>query len=224
MKDMNQILSQCSLFDMIDEENYSNVLKCLNAHRKAFNKGETIAEIGDSTDTAGIVLDGKIEINFFDEDGNQINIRHIAEGEVFGAAQSCGAKAPINVMIRAIEDCDVVFMNFANLLQVQNNYCPYRAQVTANLLRDFAKRTVFLNQRMHIVCQKKLRDKIKVYLQTLGHDESGTFNLPFSRAEFADYLYVDRSALSRELSRMKSQGIIDYDGRTIRIIDDTFLN
>ncbi len=223
MSDLNLILKNCSFFDLIPEDKYPNVLECLNGHRKQYKKGEALVEIGDITETAGIVLSGKIELIFYDEDGNQINIRHISDGEVFGAAQSCGSTTPSNVSIRALEECEVLFLNFDNLLQVQEYYCPYRAQVSANLLRDFAKRTVFLNQRLQIICQKKLRDKIKVYLQTLGHDENGYYHLPFSRTELAEYLYVDRSALSRELSRMKEDNIIDYDGRTIKVINKDFI-
>lgn len=219
MSTFHQILSKCSFFDKIPQDKYANVIQCLDGYRKNFKKYETLVAIGDTSRTSGIVISGTIEIIFYDEDGNQINIRHISSGEVFGAAQSCGSATPSNVSIRALSNCEILFLSFENLLRIQEKFCPYRAQVSANLLRDFAKRTVFLNHRMQIVCQKRLRDKIKVYLQTLGHDKNGYYTIPFSRAALAEYLYVDRSALSRELSRMKAENLIDYDGRTIRVLD-----
>lgn len=96
-------------------------------------------------------------------------------------------------------------------------------QIALNLMQDFARRSLFLNQKIRIMGQKKLRDKLKIYFASFPGSESGSIHLPFSRTELAEYLYADRSALSRELSRMREEGLIDWTGREIHILDKNFL-
>ena len=90
-------------------------------------------------------------------------------------------------------------------------------------MQEFARRLQFLNLRVRILSQRRLRDKIKVYLQTLPHTEEGLIHLPMNRNKLADFLYADRSALSRELSRMQEEGILEVKGRDLRLKDLTFL-
>lgn len=202
MEEIYPILHRCSFFDGIPEEKYANVLFCLQGSRQFFSRSETILNIGESSQMAGVVLSGTVELIFYDENGNQINVNHISQGEMFGSELACSQRTPSPVQLRATTDCDVLFLNFATLLNVEAPTCPYRARVAANLLRDFARQTLFLNQKLRILGQKRLRDKIKVYLQGQPMKQDGSVTLPFSRNEMADFLYVDRSALSRELSRM----------------------
>ena len=96
-------------------------------------------------------------------------------------------------------------------------------QVTANLLQEFANQITFFNTKVRILSQKKLRDKIKVYLQTQEISEDGTIQLPFSRNKLAEFLYVDRSALSRELCRMRDEGVLAFSGSKITMLDHYFL-
>ena len=223
IRDICPALAECSLFDQIPEDKYPNILHCLSAQRRTFKNNQTIINIGENSQMAGLVLSGRIELAFFDENGNQINVDHMVSGQIFGATLSCCEWALSTIQLKALEDCDVMFMNFRNLLVVQEKYCPFRAQVTSNLLRDFARQTEAMNEHMRIICQKKLRDKIKIYLQTLKKGGTGCIEIPFSRHELADYLYVDRSALSRELCRMRDEGIIAFEGKTVTVLDDDFL-
>ena len=223
MDDITPILKTCSFLDAIPETRYANVLNCLKSRRKQFQKDDTILNIGDHKQLAGVVLRGTAEISFLDEGGSQINVDHISAGKVFGAVLVCSQQETSPIRMRAITDCDILFLDFTVLLQNDMPPCPFRAQVASNLLRDFARQAQFLNQRLRIISQKRLRDKIKVCLQAQPMDASGTIRLPFKRNEWADFLYADRSALSRELSRMSEEGIISYQGKSIRILDPNFL-
>lgn len=223
MEDIYPILRKCSFLDGIPEERYPNVIGCLKGKRKQFQKDETILNIGDHQQLAGVVLRGTAEVSFLDENGSQINVDHISTGKVFGAVLACSQQESSPVRMRAITDCDVLFLDFTVLLHNDGASCPFRAQAASNLLRDFARQARFLNQRLRTISQKRLRDKIKVCLQIQPMDADGTIRLPFKRNEWADYLYADRSALSRELSRMSNEGIIAYRGQEIRILDPDFL-
>lgn len=223
MENITPILKTCSFLDAIPEERYLNVLNCLKSRRKQFQKDDTILNIGDYRQLAGVILQGTAEISFLDEGGNQINVDHIPSGKVFGAVLVCSQQKPSPIRMRAVTDCDVLFLDFTVLLQNDLPPCPFRAQVASNLLRDFARQAQFLNQRLRIISQKRLRDKIKVCLQTQPMDGKGVIRLPFNRNEWADFLYADRSALSRELSRMSDEGIISYQGKLIQVLDPDFL-
>ena len=219
---MIDVLHSCSLFDSIPEEKYPNVLHCLNASRRTFEKDETILNIGEYSSMAGIVLRGRIELSFFEENGAPVSITHLSKGEVFGSERACCDLRVSPVRLRALSSCEVLFLRFENLLNVGEVTCPFRARFTANLLRDFARQNQFLNLKLRILGQKHLRDKIKVYLQSLPVSDEGSIELPYSRRELAEFLSADRSALSRELCRMRDEGLLTFDGSHIRITDRSF--
>lgn len=223
MEEIYSVLRNCSIFDGVPEEKYPKLLQRLKAKRIAFRKDETILNIGDQSQLAGIVLRGSVELSFLDEGGSQINVNHISSKGVFGTERACLQGDVSPMQLKAITDCEVLFLDFSVLMNDNSPLCPFRMRIAANLLREFAHQTRFLNQRLRIITQKRLRDKIKVCLQGQPMDPDGTIRLPFKRNEWADFLYADRSALSRELGRMSDEGIIAYQGQEIRILDGDFL-
>ena len=222
MNEFYPILHHCSFFDGIPQEKYPNVLACLNAVRRDYCRDSSVLEIGDQMPLSGIVLKGTLEVSLLDEIGSQINVNHIEPGQGFGMAMAC-AQCTCPIRLRAVTDCTLLFLNFANVMDPEEIGCPWRARVAANLLRDLARQTVFLNRRLRIMGQKRLRDKIKVYLQYQKMEPDGTIQIPFKRNAWADFLYADRSALSRELGRMAEEGILTVDRQTVRILDPEFL-
>lgn len=216
-------LQQCRLFTGIPESAYTEVLHTLRAKRHAYPKNEAILNIGDHSHRAGIIISGTMEISFYDESGNCVNMRHISAGEIFGAALVCAGVKGSPMQLRAISDCELLFLDFEALMEPAAAVSPHCMQIALNLMQDFARRSLFLNQKIRIMGQKKLRDKLKIYFASFPGSESGSIHLPFSRTELAEYLYADRSALSRELSRMREEGLIDWTGREIHILDKNFL-
>ena len=223
MKDIYPMLHKCSFFDGIPEDKYPNVLNCLKAVRREFPRGSSVLNIGDSSHPAGLVLKGSLEISMLDENGSQINVKHVPAGGVFGMAMACAGKTLSPVRLAALSDCELLLLDFTAILEPDTSDCPYRSRVSANLVRDMARQTLFLNQRLRIIGQKRLRSKIKIFLQCQHIGPDGTVHIPFKRSELADYLYSDRSALSRELGRMAQEGILEYSGQNIRILNMDFL-
>ena len=159
----------------------------------------------------------------YDENGNQISICRFCPGEVFGAELACTGWTASPVCLRASSDCTVMLLDFSALMSQKTLTCPCRMQVTANLMQDMAQQLLFFNTKVRILAQKRLRDRLKIYLQTLTPDEKGCYSLPYTRTELADFLCVDRSALSRELCRMRDEGILDFSGAKIHLLNPTFL-
>lgn len=159
----------------------------------------------------------------YDENGNQVVIRHLSGGEVLGAELACGNALSSQFFIEAAADSKVLLLDFKALLSESTFNCPHRIQVTANLLQELSNQITFFYTKVRILSQKKLRDKIKIYLQTQEISDDGIINLPCTRNKLAEYLYVDRSALSRELCRMRDEGVINFSGSKIKLLDTEFL-
>ena len=222
-KEYYPILEQCGMMRGIAPQCYGTVLFCLQARTIDYQRGVHVAEVGEATRCAGVLLRGGIEEFLYDENGNQINVNHLTSGEVFGVELACSDLAASPVQLRAITDCEVLLLNMDSLFDKMEKPCPYKMRVATNLLRIFARQTMFLNLKLRIMGQKRLRDKLKVYLQSQRPQIDGTIVLPYNRNELANFLYVDRSALSRELSRMQQEGILTYQGSVFHILDRSFL-
>ena len=223
MEEYYPILEQCGMFENISPRKYAEVLRCLNARAQNYPKGAHIAELGQQAKNTGVLLNGTLEEFLYDENGNQVNLHHIGPGEIFGAELACMGGAASPVCLRATSDCTVLLLNFGNLLSEQTMACPCRLQVTGNLMQSFAKQVLFFNTKVRILAQKRLRDRLKIYLQTLTPTAEGVYTLPYSRTELAEFLCVDRSALSRELCRMRDEGMLEFNGAKIKVLDEDFL-
>ncbi|MBU5474821.1 Crp/Fnr family transcriptional regulator [Roseburia sp. MSJ-14] len=216
-------LRSASLFRGIPEDKYQNVLNCLQARVEYYPARTSLVNAGDKDFRAGVLLEGGLEEFIYDENGNPVVISHLKSGSVFGAELACGSSLASQFYLDASVDSRVLLLDFQILLNPSTLTCPYRMQVTANLLQELANQITFFNTKVRILSQKKLRDKIKVYLQTQEISEDGTIRLPFSRSKLAEFLYVDRSALSRELCRMRDEGVLTFSGSKITMLDYYFL-
>ena len=217
------ILEQCGMLAGIAPRKYAEVMRCLDARTQSYPKGAHIAELGQQAKNTGVLLEGTLEEFLYDENGNQVNLHHIGPGEIFGAELACMGNAASPVCLRATADCTVLLLNFGNLLSEQTMTCPCRLQVTGNLMQSFARQVLFFNTKVRILAQKRLRDRLKIYLQTLTPSAEGVYTLPYTRTELAEFLCVDRSALSRELCRMRDEGVLQFSGAKLKVLDPDFL-
>ena len=224
------------MFNGIQPRKYREVFSCLNATVREYPRGAHIVELGEQSHNTGVLLDGTMEEFFYDENGNLYN-----EGRSAATARSwdfpcwrscCGRSSGSSactgwtaspVCLRASSGCTVMQLDFSALMSQKTLTCPCRMQVTANLMQDMAQQLLFFNTKVRILAQKRLRDRLKIYLQTLTPDEKGCYSLPYTRTELADFLCVDRSALSRELCRMRDERILDFSGAKIHLLNPTFL-
>ena len=211
------------MFHGIQPRRYRDVLDCLHASVHQYPRNTHLVELGEQSHNTGILLDGTVEEFLYDENGNQVSICRLANGQIFGAELACTGWSTSPVCLRADSDCTVLRLDFSALMSQQTMTCPCRMQVTANLMQDMAQQLLFFNTKVRILAQKRLRDRLKIYLQTLTPDEKGCYSLPYTRTELADFLCVDRSALSRELCRMRDERILDFSGAKIHLLNPTFL-
>ena len=217
-------LQHCGVFTGLPPQHCRAALECLRAEVQHYSRRSPIVELGQHPCRSGIVLSGTMEEFFYDEDGNRVCICRLGAGEWFIPELSCAGVGGSPVCLLAHSACTVLLLELEILLSPESLKCPYRMQVTANLMQSMARQMLFFNTKIRILAQKRLRERLKVYLQTLTPDQEGCYTLPYSRSDLADFLCVDRSALSRELCRMRDEQILTFSGKKLRFLETDFLS
>jgi CRP-like cAMP-binding protein len=203
--------------DILPDERIS-LLDCLGAARASYGKKSIIWSSGDPVTRFGIILSGEIRILMEDLEGrlNCLAYLHAPElfGEVFALA---GSLSPVTVFSEI--GAEVLFLDIHRVTTICSKSCGYHRQFVWNLLQQVAKKNVALSQKIQCVGQRTTKDKIASFL-SMEHTRSGTnpFQIPFNRSEMADYLCVDRSALSLVLSQMQEDGLITYHKNEFRLL------
>ncbi len=218
MEQYYSVLKECGMFRGIQPRRYQDVLSCLEARDVQYPKGTCLVACGEPKAKTGILLDGIVEEFLYDENGNQVNICRLTKGQVFGAELAGAGWSTSPVCLQAATDCTALLLDLSALMSPRTMSCPCRLQVSANLMQSMADQLLFFNTKVRILAQKRLRDRLKIYLQTLTPDDEGYYHLPYNRTELADFLCVDRSALSRELCRMRDEGILQFSGSKMRLL------
>lgn len=210
MKKYIDILRRCPLFNQIEDENLIKMLSCLGARVEAFDKKYTIISEGNPAKYIGIMLSGSAQIIRNDYYGNRSIISEIYPSEVFGEAFACAEVRAIPVTVIANEPCEVMLIDCAHILHTCSNNCGFHQQLIFNLMKDLAVKTITFHQKIEITSRRSTREKLMTYLM-IQAKKAGTssFDIPFDRQELADYLEVDRSGLSAEISKLRSEGIIE---------------
>ena len=203
--------SSIPLFDDIKTEDIFGLIKCMGIHSKMYEKDEPVVLEGSPADFVGIVTSGKVQIVKEDLEGTVTIISEVVPGEMFGEVFACANTKEMPVSVFAAEKSTVMLLNFNRLLTTCSNACPFHSKVIQNLLQIVSQKALTLNKRIEIMSKRSIRDKLLSYL-TMEYDRSKKtqFAIPFNRQQLADYLCVERSALSAEMSRMKKEGIMDY--------------
>lgn len=212
-------IRKCYLFDGIKDEQLADAIKLLNGHIKKVVKDDYIVQLGGTIKYAGLLLMGKIESSFQNENFDQITMLTFTNGYLFGESLVINRAKNSPVQVRAVEDCVVLFIDLEMIYSAADN-SPIRNILARNLIKSLAKKNLILNQKVRILSQKSLRDRIFIYLRTLPKDKDGYVKIPFTQTALAEYLGVNRSALSRELGRMQNEGLLVIDGKRIKIIDN----
>lgn len=209
-------IRKCYLFDGINDEQLPEAIKLLNGRIKKIEKDNFIVQLGGVLQNAGLLLKGKIESSFQNENFDQITMHTFGGGYLFGEALVINGAKNSPVQVRAVEDSIVLFIDLERIYTVTDD-SPIRSVLVNNLIKSLARKNLILNQKVRILSQKSLRDRIFIYLRTLPKDKDGYVKIPFTQTALAEYLGVNRSALSRELGRMQNEGLLVIDGKIIKI-------
>ncbi|OJU17070.1 MAG: hypothetical protein BGN88_06335 [Clostridiales bacterium 43-6] len=212
-------LSQVKLFKGLSPADIETVFHCLQAKRMSYKKGNIITHAGDEIRTIGIVVKGKVEVSKVNISGRKTILTLIDTGELFGEIISfANIKSPVTTTAAA--DSEIFFIKVDQMIHSCSNCCDHHAKLIQNMLMVIAGKNLVLNQKINYLLMKGMREKLANYMmeQAVIHN-SPTFEMSYDRNSLADYLNVDRSAMSRELGRMRDEGLIEYYKSSVKILD-----
>jgi CRP-like cAMP-binding protein len=202
------VLKSVGLFKGIEAAELETMLDCIEVEIKIIRKGEIILLAGNRPRHIGIVLAGQFHIIREDFDGNRSLVAAITPGEIFAEALCCADVLESPVTVAAEADSTVMLLNFSRILRTCPNSCSFHTKLIENMLSLIAKKNILLQSRMEIISLKSVRAKILRYLESFIPKQGREITIPFNREDMADFLCVERSALSHELARMKKDGLI----------------
>jgi CRP-like cAMP-binding protein len=202
-------LRKCRLFDGVSDGEMMKMLGCLGAKAERFDKRETVFSEGSVAKNIGIILSGSVQIVLIDYYGNRSILAEAGESEMVAEAFACAETKSLPVAVIANEPCEVAFVDCAHILHTCHNNCGFHQQLIYNLMKILASKTLKFHERIEITSHRTTREKLLAYLDIESKKQGKrSFEIPFDRQELADYLEVERSGLSAEISKLRSEGMI----------------
>ena len=210
MKKYLEILKKCPLVEHIAQEDLLRMLNCLGAKIEFFDKKYTVMAEGNVARYIGIVLSGSVQIIQVDYYGNRSILGNVGQSGVFAEAFACAETPALPVSVIAGEPSEIMLIDSAHILHTCSNNCGFHQQLIFNLMKDLAQKSILFHQKLEIVAKRTTKDKLMAYLMLEARRAgSNAFDIPFDRQELADYLEVDRSGLSAEISKLREQGVLE---------------
>ncbi len=219
MKKYFKTLRECPLFNEIEDCNINTMVDCMQAKPHRVSKNTVILSEGDPATKMGILLSGSAQIIREDYYGNRSIVAHIEPAQLFAESFACAEAKELPVSIIATSDAEVLLMDSSHITHTCCNNCAFHNQMIYNLMRIMAKKNLIFNEKIEVTGKRSTKEKLMTFLllQAKKH-HSNTFTIPYNRQELADFLEVERSGLSVEISKLCKAGIIEADKKTFRIL------
>ncbi len=203
-------LSKTPLFRGMTPQETETLLGCLSPSSKTFQRGSVIYHAGDIINTIGIVLSGSVSIENDDVWGNKSILDRVGSGQVFAETYACTPGVPLMITVVAVEPSEILLLDIGHVLHVCSNACGFHNKLIQNLLSIASQKNLHLSRRIFHTSSKSIRGRLLSYLSFQASQQGSlSFEIPFNRQQLADYLSVDRSAMSNELSKMQKDGLIE---------------
>ena len=206
------------LFSGISQEELEPMLPCLDASKRSFDRGERIMRSGQPSEHFGVILSGRVRVEVADAWGEITILELLDAGSLFAHGYACSME-PLDIDVVADSNCEVLLLKAERIIHPCPHQCGRHAHISSNLMRALALRNLDMNRRAIAMTPKTIRGKILAFLsQQQKKAGARVFSIPYSQTKLASYLSVDRSALSNELSKLRRENIIDYEGNTYKLL------
>lgn len=212
MKNYIEILSKTKLFSGVSKEDIESMLGCLNAKLYDYKKGDYVFRQGEHLSNITILVKGSLHIQKDDYWGNRAIVNRVAIGEMFGEAYIAPESGHLLNDVVAVEDSSVIFFDVKRIIMVCSSACRFHTMVVQNLFFSISEKNRKLVQKLGYISNRSTREKLMAYLSEESKKlNSSSFTIPFNRQQLADFLSVDRSAMSNELCKMRNEGLIRFE-------------
>lgn len=219
MEEIYSAIEKCPLFDGITQSDFNGMLGCLGARILDMKKGQPVLREGDETNSIGVILSGSVHIIREDYYGDRSVLSHIGPAQIFGEAYAFSDAQSLPVSVVPDQDGKVLMLDSRRIATCCSNACHFHNQMIYNLLRLVANKSLMLHQKIEITSQRTTRQKLMTYLTYQAKlKNSNSFTIPFDRQALADYLEVDRSGLSVQISQLRKEGILESEKNSFRLI------
>lgn len=214
------ILKRTLLFSGVGEEEIGAMLNCLQAKLCTYKKGEYVLRQGEHLDKILVLVGGKLHIQRDDYWGNRSIINMVSIGEMFGEAYVAPESGTLINDALAVEDSAVIFFDVKRIITVCSAACRFHSMVVQNLFFAISDKNRKLVQKLTFMTKRTTREKLIAYLsEESKRQNSSEFSIPFNRQQLADYLSVDRSAMSNELCKMRDEGLIEFEKNYFKLME-----
>lgn len=219
MEQYFEILSQCPLFDGIERADMAGMLACLDRKILTVSRGDPVFLEGEPARFVGVVLSGAVQIVRDDYYGKRSVLTVVSPGGLFAEAFSCAELDTMPVSAMALQSSTVLLLDCKRILNGCVNACPFHSRLVYNLLRGIAQKNLALTRKIRYMSQKTTKEKLMEFLLDQAKQQgSPEFVIPYDRQALADYLGVERSAMSAELGKLKKAGLIDSHGSWFQVL------
>ena len=219
MKNFIPVLKRTQLFSGLSDEEILSMLNCMNAELKFFKKGEYIFHQGEHISSITVLVDGQLLIQRDDYWGNSNIISNIDVGEMFGESYITPQSEAILNDVIAAKDSAVMFFDAKKIITACPSACRFHSAVIQNLFFSISDKNRKLVQKLWHMSKRSTREKLLSYLsEESSRQNSSSFSIPFNRQQLADFLSVDRSAMSNELCKMRDEGLIEFSKNQFKLI------
>ena len=212
MKEFVPVLKQTKLFAGVEEEDVFSMLSCLGARLRTYKKGEYVLRQGQRLSDILVLAEGSLYIQKDDYWGNRSILGHIGVGEIFGEAYASPESGALLNDVVAVENSSVFFFDVKRVITTCSSACRFHTLVVQNLFFAISEKNRSLVQKLDYLSRRTTREKLISYLsEEAKKQNSAYFTIPFNRQQLADYLSVDRSAMSNELCKMRDDGLLELE-------------
>jgi len=217
---MVNILAASPLFNAIPANELAGMLACLNPKVESFTKGSYIAVEGDEFGGLGILLAGEAAVIKENAAGVRSMMTTLATGHMFGEMVAFSARRFWPASVFAQTDCTAVFLPPGKITGECEKTCVNHTRMINNMLQILSEKALLLNRKVEYLAIRSMRIKIATYLlEQYKRTGKKTFYIPLKRNDLADFLNVSRTALSREMGRMRDAGLIEFYRSAVKIND-----
>lgn len=219
MKEYIPVLKRTQIFAGVGNDEIASMLLCLDAQLHHYKKGEYVLREGEHLSDIMILVNGRLLIQKDDYWGNRSILEQISMGEMFGEAYIAPESGPLLNDVAAAEDSAVIFLNAKRIMTTCSSACRFHTMVVQNLFFSISEKNRKIVRKLSHMSKRSIREKLISYLsEKATRQNSSSFTIPFNRQQLADFLFVDRSAMSNELSKMRKEGLLEFERNRFKLL------
>ena len=211
--------SNFPIFQNISAASMERMLACFHVRQCTYAAGSAVREYGDGGKEVGIITDGTADLVRIDYGGTRTILEHLETGSIFGEVLAFTVQTGDSISVVTEGGCRVMYMDYDHIMKRCENACRHHSQLVQNLFQLVTEQMQQMGQRVEVLSRRSIREKLLCYFRICAYQEKSlAFTLPFTLSALADYLCVDRSAMMRELKRLREEGVLEASGRQVRFL------